>query len=121
MKKFISYAIPIVTLAVFIFLMLGGTLFKKPLNPSEDVLAFTEVSIQHVKAENWDMLEKDIINIDTAWKKIIPRIQFSVETDEITDLSLNIAKLKASISVEDKISTMIELNEVIENWNELTK
>lgn len=121
MKKFISYAIPIVALTAFILLMLGGNYLKRPLNSSEDVVAFTEISIKHAKVEKWDMLQQDIVNIDTAWKKIIPRIQFSVERDEIYNISLNIARLKGSIASEDKTSTMIELNEIIENWNELTR
>lgn len=121
MKKFISYAIPIVTLSIFVLLMLGGNYFKKPHNSSEDVVAFVELSIDHVKAEKWNMLQQDIISIDAAWKKIIPRIQFSVERDEIYNISLNVARLRASIDSEDKTSTLIELHEIIEDWNELTR
>jgi hypothetical protein len=121
MKKFISLAIPIVALTVFVLLMLGGNYLKKPHNPSEDVIAFVELSIEHAKAEKWDMLHEDIVSIDTAWKKIIPRIQFSVERDEIYNISLNISRLKGSADSEDKPSALIELNEIIENWAELTR
>jgi hypothetical protein len=121
MKKFISFAIPVVTLAVFVLLMLGGNYLKKPRNPSEDVFAFVALSIEHAKAENWDMLNQDIASIDTAWKKIIPRIQFSVEQDEIYNISLSLARLRGSVESEDKASTLIELNEIIEDWNELTR
>jgi len=121
LKKFISYGIPIITLAIFILLMLGGNYLKKPHNPSEDVVAFVDVSIQHAKAEKWDMLHQDILDIDYAWKKIAPRIQFSVERDELYNISLNIARLRGSVDSEDKTSTLIELNEIIENWNELTR
>lgn len=121
MKKFISYAIPIVTLAAFVLLMLGGNYLKKPLSPSEDVVAFVELSIEHAKVENWDMLNQDIVNINNAWKKIIPRIQFSVERDELYNISLNVARLRGSITSEDKTSTLIELNEIIEDWVELTR
>lgn len=121
MKKFISYSIPIVTLTVFILLMLGGNYLKKPHNPSEDVIAIVEQSISHAKAEKWNILSQDIKDIDFAWHKIIPRIQFSVERDEIYNISLNLARLRGSISAEDKSSTLIELNEIIENWDELTR
>ncbi|MBU3126961.1 DUF4363 family protein [Clostridium tagluense] len=121
MKKLISYSIPIVTLTVFVLLMLGGNYLKKPHNQSEDVVAFVEVSIEHAKSEEWDMLQQDVTNIDLAWKKIIPRIQFSVERDEIYNISLNIAKLRGSITSEDKASTLIELNEILEDWDELTR
>ena len=121
MKKFISYAIPIVTLTAFILVMLGGNYLKRPLNSSENVVAYTELSIEHAKIEKWDMLQQDVVNIDFAWKKIIPRIQFSVERDELYNISLNVARLKGSIASEDKASTLIELNEIIENWDELTR
>ena len=121
MKKFISYAIPIVTLTAFILLMLGGNYLERPMNPSENVVAFAKVSIEHAKVEKWDMLQQDVANIDFAWKKIIPRIQFSVERDELYNISLNIARLKGSITSQDKASTIIELNEIIENWDELTR
>ncbi|MBZ9689119.1 DUF4363 family protein [Clostridium estertheticum] len=121
MKKFISYAIAIVTLTVFVLLMLGGNYLKKPRNPSEDVISLVELSIEHAKVEKWDILQQDIASIDTAWKKIIPRIQFSVERDELYNISLNLARLRGSISSEDKTSTLIELNEIIEDWEELTR
>lgn len=121
MKKYISYSIPIATLAIFVALMLGGNFLKKPHNSSEDVVALVEVSIIHAKVENWDILKQDIASIDFAWKKITPRIQFSVETDEIYNINLNIARLRGSISAQDKPSTLIELNEIIENWDELTR
>ena len=121
MKKFISYTIPIVTLTVFVLIMLSGNYFKKPRNSSEDVVSFVELSVGHANSEKWDKLEQDVTNIDFAWKKIIPRIQFSVERDEIYNISLNIASLRGSIASKDKSSTLIELNEIIENWNELTR
>jgi len=120
-KKFVSFAIPIVALTVFVLLMLGGNYLKEPKNPSEDVIAFVELSIKHVKAEKWNMLNEDIESLAAAWKKIMPRIQFSVERDEMYNINLNLARLRGSISAEDKTSTLIELNEIIENWTELTR
>ncbi len=121
MKKFISYSIAIVTLTFFVILMLSGYYLKNPRNPSEDVIAYVETSINHAKAEKWDMLQQDMTNIDESWKKIIPRIQFSVQRDEIYNISLNIARLRGSISAQDKTNTLMELNSIIENWRELTR
>lgn len=54
-------------------------------------------------------------------KKDTPRIQFRVESDELYNINLNIARLKGSISSKDKASTLIELNEIMKNWDELTR
>lgn len=121
MKKFISPAIALVVLTLFVFLMLSGNYFKKPRNSSEDVIAYVETSIKHATTNNWDMLNEDLTSIDKAWNKIIPRIQFMVERDEIYNINLNIARLRGSIASEDKANTLMELNEIIENWNELTR
>jgi len=121
MKKFITYFIPIVTLTIFVLIMLGGNYFKRPRNPSEDIIAFVNLSMKDAKVEHWDKLKQDVDSIDVAWKKIIPRIQFSVERDELYNISLNIASLHGSIASKDKSSTLIELNELVENWDELTK
>jgi len=94
MKKFISYSIPIVTLTIFVLLMLGGNYLKKPLNSSENIIAFVEISIEHAKVEKWDILKQDIASIDSAWKKLYTH-SFSVERDEIYNIKFNLARLRA--------------------------
>lgn len=121
MKKFIHYLIPIVTLALFLVVMLSGNYLKKPRNPSEDVMGFVNSAITDVTSETWDRASRDIDALDKAWKKILPRIQFSVERDELYNISLNVSRLKASVIAQDKSNALTELYEVIENWNELTR
>lgn len=121
MKNFWHYLIPIAALALFIAVMLSGELLKKPLNPSEDVLSFVQDTITDAQAENWDNIKVDIMNLEHAWEKIEPRIQFSVERDELYNIGVNIARLKGSYMAQDKTSILIELNELLENWHELTR
>jgi translation elongation factor EF-1beta len=101
--------------------MLSGNYFKKPRNTSEDVMSFVKTSVTDVNSENWDKAATDIGNLEKAWKNILPRIQFSVERDEIYNIGVNIAKLKAAAIVEDKSLALTELYEVMENWEELTR
>lgn len=121
MKKFFRYLIPIAALAVFIAIMLSGEYLKRPLNASEDVMNFVASAIEDTKVENWAKVKEDVHNIEDAWNKIIPRIQFSVERDEIYNIGINIARLKGAFMSEDKASALNELYELMENWNELTK
>lgn len=121
LTKIISFVIPCVTLVFFVLVMLSGSYLKKPFNPSEDVVKFINSCMSDVKAEHWDDAEKDLKALEKAWEKITPRIQFSVERDEIYNLSINIARLKGSIGTKDKTSSLMELNETLENWHELTK
>lgn len=121
MKKFMSYFTPIIALILFITIMLSGKFLKNPRTPSEDVVNFVQNTITHANIENWEEVEIDIINLEKAWNKIQPRIQFSVERDELYNINVNIAKLKGSTLAQDKSSTLIELYEILENWNELTR
>ena len=121
MKKIIPYLIPILSVIFFVTIMLSGEYLKKPRNPSEDVINFVESAITHTKEESWDKVELDITNLESAWQKIEPRIQFSVERDELYNIGVNRARLKGSIMSKDKSSILIELHELLENWHELTR
>lgn len=121
MKKIVSYLVPVVAIILFIAIMLSGKYLKNPRNPSEDVVGFMQNTINHANEENWGKVEIDIMNLEKAWKKIEPRIQFSVERDELYNIDVNIARLKGSSISKDKSSTLIELHELLENWDELTR
>jgi hypothetical protein len=101
--------------------MLSGDYLKKPRNPSEDVLGFIEITIKDIESDKWDNVQKDILDLEKAWDKIVPRIQFSVERDEIYNISNNIARLKGTLITKDKSNALIELFEAKENWKELTR
>lgn len=121
MKKLIRYIIPFASLIIFIAVMLSGEYLKKPRNPSEDVIGLVEAAIKDTRKEDWNKIEQDIILLEKAWNKIVPRIQFSVERDEIYNIGINIARLKGSVISEDKSAILSELYALIENWNELTR
>ncbi|MCY6483358.1 DUF4363 family protein [Clostridium aestuarii] len=121
MKKILCKLIPLAALTVFVFVMLGGSYLKKPRDPSEDVLGYMTMALEDIKEDRWDDFKEDITKLEVAWNKIIPRIQFSVERDEIYNLSINIARLKGIMIAEDKAGALVELNAALENWKELTR
>lgn len=121
MNKILGFIIPIVILGFFLLIMLSGDYLKQPRNPSEDVIGYINLTMEDVKNDNWNNVTDDIEKIEKAWNKIVPRIQFSVERNEIYNININIARLKGAAVVQDKSSTLMELNAAIENWNELTR
>jgi uncharacterized protein DUF4363 len=121
MNKTLGFIIPIVTLGFFLLIMLSGDYLKQPRNPSEDVIGYINLTMEDVKSDNWANAIDNIDKIEKSWNKIVPRIQFSVERDEIYNININIARLKGAAIVEDKSSALMELNAAIENWNELTR
>ncbi|KGN01203.1 hypothetical protein Z969_08600 [Clostridium novyi A str. 4570] len=119
-NKFIKYLVPVSLLALFVIVMLSGKYLKQPRNSSDDMMAFVYSAIDNCKSENWDQVQHDTDNIKKAWEKIQRRIQFSVERGQLYDMEINIARIRGAAKARDKNNLMIELTEIIENWNELS-
>lgn len=119
-NKFIKYLVPVSLLALFVIVMLSGKYLKQPRNSSDDMMSFVYSAIDNCKAENWDQVQYDTDNIKKAWEKIQRRIQFSVERGQLYDMEINIARIRGAAKARDKNNLMIELTEIIENWNELS-
>ena len=121
MRKFIVTVIPIVTLALFVCIMISGSFLKKPFGKNDDVAQTIEQMLKDVNNEAWDEAVIKVDKLDNAWKKVIKRIQFSEERDEINFLSSNIARLRGAVSAKDKADALMELNDAYNHWKELGK
>ena len=119
MKKTIAYGLPILILGAFILLMTGGSFLKRPRNQEEDVLKYIAIVKEDVKQEDWERAEQDRKKLEKAWSRIAPRIQFSVERDEMYNINLNLARLGGVILGQDKAGAFAELGDIYENWMEL--
>ncbi|KGM98456.1 hypothetical protein Z968_00455 [Clostridium novyi A str. 4552] len=120
-NRFIKYLIPVSLLVLFVIVMLSGRYLKEPKNSSDDMMSFVYSAIDNCNSENWDKVQYDTENIKSAWEKIQKRIQFSVERGQLYDMEINIARIRGAAKARDKNNLLIELIEIIENWNELSK
>lgn len=121
MRRFLTISIPIVTILLFIFIMQSVRFLKKPIGKDDD---FNQIIIdlrEEVDNENWDEVNKGIDDLNMAWMTLVSRIQFSVERDEINNMSNSIARLKGSAKANDKSNSMIELYETYNIWTNLDK
>lgn len=121
MRKFLIVTIPIVTIALFICIMLSGSILKKSFGKNDDVSQCIDDMIQMVEKEAWDEASKNVEDLDKAWKKVKIRVQFSAERDELNYLSTNIARLRGAIEAEDKSNALMELNEAHSHWKDIGK
>jgi hypothetical protein len=119
MKKIIAYGIPVIMLTVFISIMISGQYLKRPITQEEDVEKYIDLVTKDVIDENWDKAKQNTVKLTNAWNKVIPRIQFSVERDEVYCLNLNLARLSGEITGEDKSGALAEIGDINENWKEL--
>lgn len=119
MRRFMVIAIPIVTLIVFILIMLSGSILKSPLGQNDDVPKVISEITKEIKNERWEEVSKKTEELDELWRKIVNRVQFSSERDEINYFSMNIARLRGAIMAKDKGNALVEINEAYEHWDEL--
>lgn len=121
MRKFFVVAIPIATLTIFILIMLSGSFLKKPIGKGDDIPKSIEMVKEDVNEEKWEAAKINTEKLEEVWKKVVIRVQFSSERDEINGFSMSLARLKGAIMSEDKSGALMELSEAYEHWDELGK
>lgn len=116
MRKFLVICIPIVVLSLFVLVMNSDSFLKYPLSAKDDMPGSIEALIQQVKEGNWEAAARGTEYLAEAWRIVVKRIQYSAEKDEITDLDMNIARLKGAILAQDREDALLELFEAYEHW-----
>lgn len=121
MRKFLVIMIPIVTVILFIAIMNSDKVLKQPLGQHDNVPLSIQLVLKDVENEKWYEANIKVDGLSRSWNKVLKRIQFSAEKDEINELNMNIARLRGAISSKDRSAAIIELSEVHENWENLGK
>jgi hypothetical protein len=121
MKKFMIRAIPIVTLIFFVLVMLSDNILKKPLGKNDDVPGSIQLTLKAVNAEKWDDAQRNTEALAKAWNKVVKRVQFSAEKDELNYFDANLARLRGAIMTKNKSEATLELSEAYEHWDNIGK
>jgi hypothetical protein len=119
MRKFMVIAIPIVTLAIFILIMISGNFLKRPLGEEDNIPELVQLLTQNIYDEEWEEAADNTKKLTNVWNKITKRVQFSAERYEINSFSMNLARLRGAIMAKDKANSFSELFEAFEHWKEL--
>lgn len=119
MRKFLIYAIPVTLLAVFILIMQSGKILKKPISGNDNIPESINDMIEAVSNDSWEDADKKLESLTKAWDKVLTRVQFSSERDEINKISTCIARLKGAVRSKDKTNALMELNETYIHWEDL--
>lgn len=116
MRKFFVIFTPIAIVAITALIMLSGEFLKKPTGDMDNVPKYMDTITKAVQSEDWKSAEENASKLEDAWKIIVKRVQFSGERNEINDLNVSIARIKASINVQDKSAALMELSEAGQHW-----
>lgn len=120
MKRLLAYLIPVVTLILFFFIMNGGIYLKQRIGETDDhFLKYHEKVIKELEEGNWEKAMAYTDKLEESWKKKIPKIQFSVERDQINGIDVSLARLKGYLEAKDKAGCFAELYEAKSHWDDL--
>lgn len=119
MRRFFVMTIPMITLVLFILVMQSGNFLKKPLGDEIGIPQTIETMIEDIKNENWDSASNHWDGLTKDWNKIVRRVQYSSERNEIEGLSISIAGLKGAIEAQDQSDALQRLYEAYEHWEDL--
>ena len=119
MRKFLNITLTILLLSFFIATMLSGNFLKRSIVNGNSVPEWINLIIHDIELEQWDEANKKTSELSNSWDKIVKKVQFSSERDEINNFSVNISRLQGSILTQNKNDSILELYEAYEHWDEL--
>ncbi len=121
MRKFVITVIPIITLALFVFVMNSDIIFKQPLTKNDNIPKSIRLVKVEVENKNWDEASSKTEALTKSWKNVVNRVQFSAEKNEINAFNKSLARLRGAITAKDKSCAIIELSEAYEHWINLSE
>lgn len=121
MNRIWYYSLPVIAIIVFVALMSGGEYLKKPLSTDDNVIGYIDSITNDIKYNQWEEARQHSKQLESAWRTVVKRIQFSVERDEVNQFEANLARLKGLLDAEEKGSAFAELSEAQLHWEGLGK
>ena len=121
MRKFWMYTIPLLVLASFVVIMNSGDILKKPMTTEDDFPYYLQEVEQAITREDWHAAQTHSANLSTAWDKVSPRIQFSVDKDEMKAIEVGLSRLQAFLQAQDRGSALATAAEIREHWDHLNE
>lgn len=116
MKKIIAVLLPVALIAFFILIMISTPFAKQAFGEDDNVPAIIDTIKEDVNAGDWSEAKDGTDQLETAWKIVSGRVQFSAARDELRDGKTSIARMKGYIEANDRAGTLAELNELKEHW-----
>lgn len=119
MRRLVAYLFPVLMLAVFLAVTVSGSILKKPTGPADDVAGHIQRVRDDVINARWSDAANDRKRLEGAWNRVLTRIQFGGERDQINRLDTALARLKGAILARDKAGALMELSEAEEHWRDI--
>lgn len=118
-RFWLLYVTPILLLLLFIAIMVSGSFLKQPFGTQDRLLESIQTLEKQVESKQWSAAKSQIDYAMKAWKRIVNRVQFSVERETIYDILGTLARMKGGIVAEDDQALMEEIHYFYVLWDDL--
>ncbi|HEX6593154.1 MAG TPA: DUF4363 family protein [Bacillota bacterium] len=112
---------PVILIGLFIAIMTTGSFLKKPLREDDDVIYYLNHVQEDIEDEDWKSAAEYLTKTQKAWDKVVQRIQYSAERDEINMLKTTFERTNGFIRAKEKAGALAEIAEAQFIWKELGK
>ncbi|NLW56843.1 MAG: DUF4363 family protein [Firmicutes bacterium] len=121
MRRLLFYLVPSLFLLSSVLVMLSGSYIKKAGGTDDQVLYYLEAIKNEVTSGQWEAAEENLENLKLVWKKVLPKLQFSIDREEAIQINIRLARLQGYLAGCDPATALAELYEINERWHNLTE
>jgi len=119
-QKWLVFGVPVLLLAFSVLVMTSGGWLKKPLRGDDDVFGLVQEMEQLAKDENWEAVWDRSLAAYEAWRRVVNRVQYSVEREMILEISGSLAKMQGAAQARDMTALLQEVYYFYDLWNNLS-
>lgn len=119
MRKWLMLALAALLLVFFGAVLGSGNFLKQPLGKEDRLLEAVQSIEQHIEKKNWKQAKDKVEYASNAWRRIVNRIQYSVEREYMYDISGILSRIRGGIVAKDDAAVMEEVYFFYELWENL--
>ena len=120
-KRVIAYALPVLMILFFVYVMTTGELKKEPRSDADNISTLIQQLQQELMQEDWLIADQTLNRLEIAFGKVVPRVQYSAGRDDIINLERNLARVRGYVMAQEKAGALSELAEAEYYWHILGK
>ncbi|MEL7564821.1 MAG: DUF4363 family protein [Dehalobacterium sp.] len=120
-KRIILYGLIVCSIGAIFLFAASTNYFKKPFSHDDNVQLHISNINSMVDKEDWAQAAKELKELETAWDKVVKRVQFTGEEDDIKKIYEALYRLQFMIKIKDLPGVKQELATIEFSWHDIGK
>jgi len=120
-KRIILYGLVICSIGAIFLFSASTNYLKKPFSHDDNVQVHISNINSMVDKEDWVQAAIELKELETAWGKVVKRIQFTGEEDDIKRIYESLYRLQYMLQIKDVPGVKEELATIEFSWHDIGK